>query len=33
MSKVFYPEVFEFVSASFPHPPNTEYKVSIGMEE
>ncbi|WP_271397829.1 hypothetical protein [Salinicoccus roseus] len=32
MSKVFYPEKFIMVPASSPHPPNTEYKVSVGKE-
>lgn len=33
MSKTFFPEVVEFVPASSPHPPHTQYKVCIGMEE
>jgi hypothetical protein len=33
MAKTFFPKMFIMVSASKPHPPNTQYKVSIGEEE
>lgn len=33
MAKKFFPEIFEFVPASKPHPEDTHYKVSIGQEE
>lgn len=33
MPKVFYPEKYIMVKASKPHPENTEYKVSIGVED
>ncbi len=33
MVKIFYPETFEMVPASKPHPPNTHYKLSIGVED
>ncbi|MGE7613498.1 hypothetical protein [Paenibacillus sp. NPDC101420] len=33
MAKTFYPKMFIMVPASTPpHPPNTQYKVSIGNE-
>lgn len=32
MAKTFYPKMFIMVPASSPHPPNTQYKVSIGEE-
>ncbi|KUP04280.1 hypothetical protein ACQCT3_02700 [Sutcliffiella horikoshii] len=32
MAKTFFPKMFIKVPASSPHPPNTEYKVSIGEE-
>lgn len=32
MAKVFFPKMFVMVPASHPHPPNTQYKVSIGEE-
>ncbi|EMF46290.1 hypothetical protein B481_2017 [Planococcus halocryophilus Or1] len=32
MAKTFFPKMFIMVPASNPHPPNTEYKVSIGEE-
>ncbi|MYL21644.1 hypothetical protein GLW04_17195 [Halobacillus litoralis] len=32
MAKTFFPKMFIMVPASKPHPPNTEYKVSIGEE-
>ncbi len=31
--KVFFPKKFKMVSASAPHPTNTEYKVSVGEED
>lgn len=33
MSKVFTPKAWDYVEASPPHPPNTQYKVSIGYED
>jgi hypothetical protein len=33
MSKTFFPELSELVSASHPHSHLTQYKVGIGMEE
>lgn len=33
MAKIFYPEKSIFVKASDPHPPNTEYKISVGSED
>ena len=35
MAKTFFPdaEKVAFVSASAPHPENTQYKVSIGLED
>lgn len=32
MAKVYFPDKWVMVSASPPHPPNTEYRVSIGTE-
>ncbi|MFJ7934439.1 hypothetical protein [Sporosarcina sp. NPDC096371] len=32
MAQTFFPRVYTMVPASSPHPPNTEYKVSIGYE-
>jgi len=32
LAKTFFPKMFINVPASEPHPPNTEYKVSIGKE-
>ena len=32
MAKIFFPKMFIMVPASHPHPPNTEYRVSIGEE-
>jgi len=32
MAKTFFPKMFIMVTASAPHPPNTQYKVSIGEE-
>lgn len=32
MSKIFFPELFELVPAGPPHPPKTQYKVAIGVE-
>lgn len=32
MSRTFFPELFELVPASAPHPPKTQYKIGIGME-
>lgn len=32
MAQTFFPKVHTMVPASSPHPPNTEYKVSIGYE-
>jgi hypothetical protein len=32
MAKVFFPEKSTFVVASPPHPNNTQYRVSIGLE-
>lgn len=32
MAKTFFPKMYIMVPASHPHPPNTEYKVSIGEE-
>jgi len=33
MAKVFHPRKEIFVSASHPHPSNTQYRVAIGEEE
>ncbi len=33
MTKTFFPEKHKLVLASSPHPPNTYYKVSIGLED
>lgn len=33
MAQRFFPIMFIMIPASEPHPPNTEYKVSIGKEE
>jgi hypothetical protein len=33
MAKIFYPEESILVEASKPHPPNTQYKVSLGVED
>lgn len=33
MAKTFHPELYELVPASPPHPDNTHYKVSIGLEQ
>ena len=33
MPKTFFPELFEKIPASPPHPPDTEYKVSVGFED
>jgi hypothetical protein len=33
VAKTFYPELIEHVSASHPHPDETQYRVSIGMED
>ena len=33
MSKTFFPEISETIPASAPHPPDTFYKVSVGLEE
>lgn len=30
--KIFHPQKFEMVTASSPHPADTEYKVSLGTE-
>ncbi|UXO88089.1 MULTISPECIES: hypothetical protein [Bacillus] len=32
MSLMFYPERTAFIDASFPHPPNTQYRISVGVE-
>jgi len=32
LAKVYFPEGAAMVSASPPHPPNTQYRVSIGLE-
>lgn len=32
MAQVFFPQISKMVPASAPHPPETEYKVSIGAE-
>ncbi|MCD4654456.1 hypothetical protein K8T06_11050 [bacterium] len=32
MAKTFFPEISELVPASPPHPKDTSYKVSIGLE-
>jgi hypothetical protein len=33
MAKTFFPELIEHISASPPHPVDTEYRVSVGMED
>lgn len=33
MTKTFFPEFIEHIDASPPHPKNTQYRVSIGMED
>lgn len=33
MSKIFFPRVHKLIPASKPHPSNTHYKVSLGMED
>lgn len=33
MAKTFFPELIEHISASPPHPEDTEYRVSVGMED
>ena len=33
MARTFYPRKTKYVSASEPHSPGTEYKISIGDEE
>lgn len=33
MAKIFYPQKSILVNASSPHPPNTQYKISIGSED
>lgn len=33
MAKTFFPELTEHVEASPPHPNNTQYRVSIGVED
>lgn len=32
MAKVYFPEAAAMVTASPPHPPNTQYRISIGVE-
>ena len=32
MAKVFYPQASSQIMANSPHPPDTEYKISIGTE-
>ena len=32
MAKVYFPDTAAIVNASPPHPPNTQYRVSIGTE-
>lgn len=32
MAKTFFPTKSDFVDASAPHPANTQYKISIGIE-
>ena len=32
MAKTFFPTKSIYVDASEPHPPNTQYKISIGVE-
>ena len=32
MAKVYFPDTAALVTASPPHPPNTQYRVSIGTE-
>jgi hypothetical protein len=32
MAKVYFPEAAAMVTASPPHPPNTQYRISIGTE-
>jgi hypothetical protein len=32
MSMMFYPEKHTFVDASHPHPPNTQYRIGVGVE-
>lgn len=32
LAKVYFPEAAAMVPASPPHPPNTQYRVSIGLE-
>ena len=33
MAKTFFPEMTEHINASSPHPENTQYRVSVGMED
>jgi len=33
MAKIFYPEETIIVKASEPHPTDTQYKVSVGLED
>jgi hypothetical protein len=32
MTKVYFPDTAALVTASPPHPPNTQYRISIGTE-
>lgn len=33
MAKTFFPEFIKHINASPPHPANTQYRVSVGMED
>lgn len=33
MAKTFFPELIEHIEASPPHPDETQYRVSVGMED
>ncbi len=33
VTKTFFPELIEHITASPPHPDNTQYRVSVGMEK
>lgn len=33
MTKTFFPRTHKFVEASKPHPDNTQYKISFGIED
>ncbi|WP_406621452.1 hypothetical protein [Bacillus atrophaeus] len=32
MTMTFFPEKFSYVDACHPHPPNTQYRIGVGVE-